>query len=323
MKTKIVYVLVSQESDYYYEMLLLSHYSLRLYHSKDDAEVVLVMDTDTHERLVNKKAFILDDVTPIVVSVPEEHTVMQSSRYIKTRLRQIVKGDFLYLDSDTIICGSLADIDKIEAEMAMIADGNSTTGQVGSHSLDLCEKAGFSHMEGQPYYNGGVMYVKDTPLSFALFDTWHRYWCSSVIRGSSYDQPALCMANIDCDYLIQKIPDIYNWQISCGTIPEKQNALIIHYYFCRITRKMIPAHIRQYGIDDKIRKVVTATPLQLYSLLTMSDNRLCQYMVSDMLCIYNDYPNYYKMTARLSRAFLKPYLLLKKVKVSLCCTTDR
>lgn len=314
MKTKIVYVLVSQESDYYYEMLLLSHYSLRLYHSKSDAEVILVMDTDSHKRLIDKNAPILEDVTPVVVSIPKEHTVMQRSRYIKTRLRQIVKGDFIYLDSDTIICGSLAGIDKIEANMAMVANGNSTTGQVDSHSLDLCKKAGFSNLEGQPYYNGGVMYVKDAPPTFVLFDAWHHYWRFSLQRGVPYDQPPLCMANIDSGYLIQKIPNIYNWQISCGSIPEKQDTLIIHYYFCRITRRLIPAHIRQYGIDDKIRKVVTATPIQLYSLLTMSDNRLCQYMVSDMLCIYNDYPNYYKLTARLSRAFLKPYLMLKKVK---------
>ena len=38
MRTKIVYVLVSQETDYYYEMLQLSLYSLRLYHPNDVVE---------------------------------------------------------------------------------------------------------------------------------------------------------------------------------------------------------------------------------------------------------------------------------------------
>ena len=93
MRTKIVYVLVSQESDYYYEMALLSLYSLRLHHPKDVVQIV--MDEDTHQRLTAMESPILSSATPIVVSIPERFTVMQRSRYLKTKLTEIIEGDLL------------------------------------------------------------------------------------------------------------------------------------------------------------------------------------------------------------------------------------
>ena len=143
MRTKIVYVLVSQETDYYYEMLLLSLYSLLLYHPKGDAEVEVVMDEDTHQRLVGKKAEMLNDVTPIVVSIPPEYTVMQRSRYLKTQLRQLVKGDFLFLDCDTLICDRLDDVDNIKANVAMVSDANYILKKCSPYARELCKRAGF------------------------------------------------------------------------------------------------------------------------------------------------------------------------------------
>ena len=103
MKTKIVYVLVSQESDFYYEMLLLSLHSLRLYHSREDTEVVVVMDQDTHTRLQEMRATLLKEITPLPVDVPSDYSIKQRSRYLKTNLRELLRGDFLYLDTDTVL----------------------------------------------------------------------------------------------------------------------------------------------------------------------------------------------------------------------------
>ena len=120
MNTKVVYVLVSNKNDYYVEMLQLSLYSLRMFHPEDIVEVV--MDEKTYSRLVKQRHRLLVDVKPIVVEIPTEYSLMQRSRYLKTRLREIIVGDFLYLDTDTVIADSLAAIDDFQWDMAAVLD---------------------------------------------------------------------------------------------------------------------------------------------------------------------------------------------------------
>ena len=57
-----------------------------------------------------------------VVNVPEHYNKVQTSRYLKTSLRQTVEGDFLFIDSDTIITDSLADADSLTGNVMMVLD---------------------------------------------------------------------------------------------------------------------------------------------------------------------------------------------------------
>ena len=69
MKTKIVYVLVSDEKDLYLEQAWLSVYSLRLHNPT--AYVVVLMDDNTERSLVGKRNKFCELVTEIkVVDVP-------------------------------------------------------------------------------------------------------------------------------------------------------------------------------------------------------------------------------------------------------------
>ena len=122
MNTKVVYVLVSNKNDYYVEMLQLSLYSLRIFHPDDIVEVV--MDEKTYSRLVKQKHRLLADVKPIVVEIPKEYSLMQRSRYLKTRLREIIVGDFLYLDTDTVVAGPLGEVDHFSGVIAAVWDNH-------------------------------------------------------------------------------------------------------------------------------------------------------------------------------------------------------
>ena len=123
MKTKIVYTLVSDAADTYLEQALLSVYSLRLYNPH--IVVSLVVDQETGKTISGGRAEIKKYVTDIVeVEVPLEYSKVQKSRYLKTNLRKLIRGDYLFIDCDTIICGSLEGIDRFDVEIGMVADVN-------------------------------------------------------------------------------------------------------------------------------------------------------------------------------------------------------
>lgn len=86
MKTKIIYVLVSNENDCYLEQALVSIYSLRLYNP--DANLLLLVDEETSRTLENGiRKLILNYVSKLViVDVPFHYSKQQKSRYIKTSL---------------------------------------------------------------------------------------------------------------------------------------------------------------------------------------------------------------------------------------------
>jgi len=229
MNTKLVYVLVSRKDDYYYEMVMISLYSFRLYHPH--ASVEIVMDEDTYMRLKDENATILQDVKPVVVPIPQEYNVMQRSRYLKTNLREIVTGDFLYIDGDTIICSSLDEIDQIDADMGMVLDMHRLDSFVSETVVELNKKAGMGYTGKRPYYNGGVALVKDTLKAHRIYDSWFRLWKKSVQNGVSKDQPALCQSNVDLGFPITEISGVWNCQINWeGRFRYLVRAKILHYY---------------------------------------------------------------------------------------------
>ena len=236
MKTKFVYVLTSDDTDYYYEMALLSIHSLLRYHPK--ATVFLVMDEDTFNRLKERHSSILNKTTPVAVFIPKEYTKMQRSRYLKTRLPHFVNGNFLYLDTDTIICNSLKEIDQMgqmDINLGLVMDGNGASSIRGSftrkYHIALTQNAGFSQMEEEPFYNGGVIYAKDNPITHLYFDTWHDSWKQSLLKGLSQDQPALYQTNKILNHPEKELPGVWNCQVyytqALSYIPK---AKVLHIY---------------------------------------------------------------------------------------------
>ena len=227
MNTKLVYVLTSNGHDEISAMLLMSLYSLRRYNQEMVAEVV--MDTDTCQALTANNSAILQMAACNVVNVPAEYNVMQRSRYLKTNLRRIITGDFMYIDSDTIICDALEDLDHLSAELAMVPDQNNDAPQYDEGQLELNRQAGFD-AAGQPYYNGGVILAKDTPLVHEFFDLWFDLWKQSLKRGVSKDQPALCEANKRLGHPIQVLNGVWNFQLLNRYLHFLPIAHIMHYW---------------------------------------------------------------------------------------------
>jgi hypothetical protein len=254
MRIKVVYVLCCSGQDTYYEEFLLSYKSLVLHNPGIKVEVI--MDPDSYEYVLGKRERLLDDVTMSRVPVPDQDKGgVWKSRYLKTNLRSIVKGDFLYMDTDTLIARPLSDIDDIEADVAAVINGNGQAGFVSVIDRYYVNLAGLDEIRG-PYFNGGVFLSRDTEVSHAFFRAWHARWLRQVNGGGPcIDQPALFKTNLEAGRIIRELPGEWNvqtaWDESACIFSK---ARIIHYYASEhlFAKRFIIPHIQNAGgtLDD-------------------------------------------------------------------------
>lgn len=235
MKTKIVYIITSTPEDIYLEQTYLSIYSL--WQHEKNPHVVLLTDERTDKTLTGNRAKILELVAEkIAVPFDDKVTNMRRSRWLKTKMRELVTGDFMYIDGDTIINAPLSDIDNCPLLIGSVEDAHRPLDRhYGKEKLlRQAETLGFS-IEGEQYYfNGGVFYVKDCQETHDFFNRWHENWKISVEHGINQDMPALILTNIQSGHLIQKLDGEWNCQLMYG-FNYFTKARIIHYFASRYT----------------------------------------------------------------------------------------
>lgn len=233
MKTKIVYVLTSNENDLLLEQLMLSLYSLK-YHNPE-ASVFLVVDQSTADTIKGDRAKVKDYLTElIVVNAPVEYNNMLRSRWIKTSLREHIEGDFLFIDSDTIITDSFEECDNWDYDIAAVIDRHilvDNSHRYYNYIKGKAKDAGweFTDKDGK-YFNSGVMYVKDNDFTHDFYRYWHKSWLEGLPNSVYQDQPTLGKANKYFNYPIHELDGIWNCQIIANGLRYLHRAKLIHYF---------------------------------------------------------------------------------------------
>lgn len=136
MKTKLVYVLTCAAEAYYIEQALMSIYTAR--HYNPEAQIILITDDLTDGLLCGTRGQLLRYITEKVV-VPFEDaslSMMYRSRWLKTSVRGLISGDFLFIDTDTIINGSLASIDFCGANVAAVWESHLPVAQFNAAMVE-------------------------------------------------------------------------------------------------------------------------------------------------------------------------------------------
>lgn len=320
MHTKILYTLVSDNNDTYFEQLLVSIYSVRIYHP--DAIVEVLTDNQCYSTLTDTRAVIFQYATNVkAVTSPNEYGKMQRSRYLKTNLRRLVDGDYLFIDCDTIVCGSLDKIDEFDGDIAMVADINGQLALCDQMVIEKCTKAGFANVKGKPYFNSGVIYAKDTPAAHQLYSEWYKLWKVSDARGVSYDQPALCQANTNLGYPIKELSGVWNCQFKFNTGYQYLNkALILHYYSnngkcSNYSQERIFEYVKEKGrIDSVVEKLICNPKTIFYTAVTISPDKAFEFFNSELLYYYFNFPPVYRLTVKLARHMKSPFHILFNIK---------
>ena len=228
---KYVYVLTSSESDFYYEQFYISVTSLRLHNQR--ANIVVIVDSKTKEGLTGKRSGFKQHVSEIVtITVPQELSQKEASRWIKTSINKHISGDFIFIDCDTVITGKLDPGFSPKVNVGAVLDNHVS---LSNHHLALYfeerrKKSGFNFSETGQYFNSGVIFYRDTAQSNDFFSLWHSLWLTASKKGIHQDQPALNQANHEMGGVLTELSGEWNCQITHNGLPFLSNAKIIHCY---------------------------------------------------------------------------------------------
>ena len=230
MKTQIVYALIGSLQDTFIEELWASVFSLRLY--DEEREVRVCCDSSTSELLSSYPELLKLITEVVVISTPESYDAKHRSRHVKTLIREYVKGPFLYIDTDTVICGTLEYIDNLKCNIAGVPEGNLSFEKnlfragILSRIKDTFDIDASCHPH---WINGGVIYAADNDFAHEFYRHWHENWeWSSKYKGMSQDMPGLLKAELDMNFVMDELPGYLNAQPFMN-MQYYGEARIIHY----------------------------------------------------------------------------------------------
>ena len=259
MQTQIIYVLISSDKDIYLEELWVSLYSLRIFHP--DVTVKVLVDAPTGRRIKERPALnsMITDV--IVVQTPEGYNAKQRSRYIKTNIRQIIKGAYLFIDTDTVICKPLSDIDKLKDGIYAVPECHLPISENPFSPLPNVKRIFDTDASDCTYwFNSGVMYVSDNEQTHEFYRQWNKNWTFSCFeKGDSQDQPALLKTNHDFGNYIQCLPDVYNCQVAMS-LRYFADAAIVHWWHMDFIEDQSYSPYFSLSIYKELKKHNAITP---------------------------------------------------------------
>lgn len=233
---QIVYVLVANENNLYLEEFWISIFSVRLIHS--DINIKVLVDVDTEKMVISRPKLMTLISELIVVPTSRGYNAKQRSRQIKTSIREIIKGPFLFIDTDTVVCkslmainGILNDINLDENPILAVPDGHLPLKKcLFPPTSEVKRIFNVDCSDAEYWFNSGVMYVADTPLAHRFYKKWNENWRFSCFeKGNSQDQPALLKTNKDFGYIIKELPGIYNVQVALS-LKYFADAAVLHWW---------------------------------------------------------------------------------------------
>lgn len=247
MGLKVVYTVISTEVDLYFEQVWASVWSLRHFNPK--VYVMVLMDEATNAEMGksyrSNALSLIDEIK--VVKIEEKYSNKEKSRWLKTNLRNLIKGDFLFIDADTIITGCLTNVsDNFNGYLGAVLDHHCHSSKISGTAIfkdmytnRLKSIYGMNYLDSTDIFNSGVLYVKDVPEAYRFFDRWHENWCYSCKKGVCVDQLPLAKTCQELGNPITPISGVYNCQIRLS-VEFLYDALIVHTFASQQVSSLSP-----------------------------------------------------------------------------------
>lgn len=230
-KLQLAYVLTSSPDDVYLEQAYVSMCSAK--HYMPDAKIILITDDLTANTLKGtRKQEIKYADQIIVVKILAQLNGQKRSRYLKTNVRKYLKGDFLFIDCDTIITKPLYDILNTHADIAACHDSHCSNFKESPYYEINVRKGKKLHWpieQEKHYFNTGILFVRDTPPAHKFYNTWHHTLIAeSWPKNITFDQPSFAKTNYMLGHIVKNLPDVWNCELKHG-IKYLKDAKIVHY----------------------------------------------------------------------------------------------
>lgn len=266
MRTQIIYVVVSTDKDVYLEQAWASAYSVKLF--TPTAHIVFMTDESTFRRTVSPSYESLKQTVDEIIPIPidEKLSNKERSRWIKTNLRNLIRGDFLFIDTDTIVTADISEIDELQDNIAAVLDFHCQLKNSPFYrgtSILYKKIFGIELNSNIGFFNSGVLYVKDNQSTHDFYTLWHLNWLYSCKHGVSTDQPSLAKTNDEFGGYISELDGSFNCQVSIS-IQYLHSAKIIHFFNSKwndpalnpFYGKDTYMEIKERGIDTNIHEKI-------------------------------------------------------------------
>lgn len=299
---KFVYVLTSTEKDLFYEQCYLSVVSLKL-HNKD-AYTVLLTEKETYESFKAGRNRMLEYFDEVVCEdFGDEYSKKIKSRLLKTSLRNLVDGDLLFIDCDTVIADKLATSELETYELGMVPDSH-------LHITDSFIKNIFTEnaavVNGHPgyediHFNSGVICVKDNETTRKFFLEWNQKYREFLEKRIESDQISLNELNYQWKGYIQEIPGIWNTQVRNGVAYISESRIIHYLSFNRDNKNKtygfkLPYELCRADIFEKIKETDSVSDEMIEILKNPRKLFHNAYMIEPQSDEYNIlFSNHFKM----------------------------
>lgn len=258
---KYLYVCTSSQRDLFLEQTFASIVSLKQKMPK--AFVVLLIDKCTELTLTDGRERIKDLVDELVVrNLDANLSGKVRSRILKTSMRNCVDGDFLYIDSDTVILEDLSEIENVPCDLGGVQDSHVSLSknpmlQKKDHLKELSklnsDRAFFS---SEIYINGGVLFARDVPKNREFFRLWNKYYLEFLKKENiSQDQPTLSLVNYLMGFPIYELNGKWNCQLNYGASFYRKVKILHYFSSVNIPDAIQEIYelIRKYEFDAKAR----------------------------------------------------------------------
>lgn len=256
MKCKYVYTLISNGEDNYTEQMAVSVFSLKYYNSP--ADVILVTDQCTIDEIHSHQLDgLLQEIDEIViVETNASFNGLQRSRQLKTSIRNLVEGDFLFIDTDTIITGKLENINEFDnIVIGAVYDGHHKNVMIkfNEKANAVMDKIGWKKELLTEYYNSGIIFVKDCDEARDFYKKWNENWIMTKDLGYNFDQLSFAFTNKEFNNLIKPLPFYLNAQVNTTSLLLISNALILHLFYGSNKSKNIVNILSKFSDDLYLR----------------------------------------------------------------------
>lgn len=254
---QIIYVVTFDDSNYCFEQAVLSMCSVRMHNPQ--TVVRMVTDPASASLITGWRKDLLRayHCEVLAFEVPERFNKLERSRYLKTRLRLLVDGDFLFIDTDTIICRPLNDVRNVKGDIGAVLDSHLLLDENLSVRTEnfRFKLAGIDTSDDPAYFNSGVMWVRETPAAREFYKQWSKRWLTLCEEKKiHYDQLSLYLANRQLGHLIQPMAGEWNCQLGGWFLKSLSDAYIIHYYASSHSQEAPFFYFKNEKLYQKIRK---------------------------------------------------------------------
>ncbi|WP_051220396.1 putative nucleotide-diphospho-sugar transferase [Prevotella sp. AGR2160] len=293
MKTKILYVLTSTEKDIYLEQAYVSMASAK--HHMPDCHIVLLVDDQSAKTLEGKRKTEIQFVDElVVVDVDHSYSRQECSRILKTSAREHVKGDFLFVDSDTIFVKPIYEVDDLKFDMAACPDSHSDIPH--NPYRDSC-LIGHGHLlnwsidNEKVYFNSGIIFVRDCAKTHEFYQLWNKNWKKYHHLTGGMDQPSFARTNYELGHPVQVLDDTWNVELKHG-MKFLKDARIVHY----LTTNPSVNGIQLFLMNSKEKLMEVKSGIIPNDIQQLFDDPFKGLSTPTLCLAYGDMMTYYHLT---------------------------